>query len=109
MLRFKDSFGQVTLYLLSSGGIIPEDAESGREVPMVIMVTPDLESALSDQARKRGIAPEALAVQTLRDRFLHPASHEQTQGDWENRLRSAATDCGVSLSDEAVSSEGLYE
>lgn len=29
--------------------------------------------------------------------------------DWIKRLRSAATDCGVSLSNEAVSSEGIYD
>ena len=29
--------------------------------------------------------------------------------DWLQRLRSAATDCGVSLSNEALSSEGLYD
>jgi len=29
--------------------------------------------------------------------------------DWLRRLRSASTDCGVSLSNEALSSEGLYD
>ncbi len=29
--------------------------------------------------------------------------------EWLRRLRGAATDCGVSLSNEALSSEGLYE
>jgi hypothetical protein len=29
--------------------------------------------------------------------------------EWLRRLRSAATDCGVSLSHEALSSEGLYD
>jgi predicted DNA-binding antitoxin AbrB/MazE fold protein len=31
------------------------------------------------------------------------------QEEWLRRLRSIATDCGVSLSNEAVSSEGLYD
>jgi predicted DNA-binding antitoxin AbrB/MazE fold protein len=31
------------------------------------------------------------------------------QEEWLRRLRSAASDCGVSLSNEAVSSEGIYE
>lgn len=29
--------------------------------------------------------------------------------EWLRRLRSAATDCGVSLANEALSSEGLYD
>ncbi len=75
---------------------------------MVITVGPDLEAALNDFARKRGIAPEVLALQTLRERFLAPAL-TQARDEWERRLRSAASDCGVSLSNEAVSSEGLYD
>jgi hypothetical protein len=33
----------------------------------------------------------------------------EPRDEWERRLRQAASDCGVSLSDEAVSSEGIYE
>lgn len=76
---------------------------------MVITVGPDLETALNDQARKQGVAPEALALQALRERFIAPALRIQPQDEWERRLRSAATDCGVSLANEAVSSEGLYD
>jgi hypothetical protein len=76
---------------------------------MVITVGPDLEKALNDLARKQGVAPEALALQALRERFLAPGSPTPPRDDWERRLRSAATDCGVSLSNEAVSSEGLYD
>jgi hypothetical protein len=74
---------------------------------MVIALGPDLEVALNDLARKQGVAPEQLALQALRDRFLSPALIPP-RDEWERRLRSAATDCGVSLSNEAVSSEGLY-
>ncbi len=76
---------------------------------MVITVEPDLEAALSDLARKQGIAPETLALQALRERFLNSIGPNAPRDDWERRLRSAATDCGVSLSNEAVSSEGLYD
>jgi hypothetical protein len=69
-------------------------------------VEPALEAVLNDLARKRGIAPEMLALQALRERFLAPALQSQPRDEWERRLRSAATDCGVSLSNEAVSSEG---
>ena len=33
----------------------------------------------------------------------------QPRNDWERRLLAIASDCGTSLSNEAVSSEGLYE
>jgi hypothetical protein len=76
---------------------------------MVITLGPDIESALNDQARKQGIAPELLALNALRERFLAPSGALEPRDDWERRLLGAATDCGVALSHEAVSSEGLYE
>lgn len=76
---------------------------------MVITLGPDLEAALNDLARKQGIAPEVLALNALRERFLATARQIQPRDEWERRLLEAATDCGVALSDEAVSSEGLYE
>jgi hypothetical protein len=75
---------------------------------MVINLTPQLEAAISEEAQRRGVAPEALALEALRERFL-PAAPLQPRDEWERRLLEAATDCGVSLSNEAVSSEGLYD
>ena len=46
---------------------------------MVITVGPDLEAALSDLARKQGVAAEVLALQALRERFLAPIG-EPTSG-----------------------------
>jgi hypothetical protein len=76
---------------------------------MVIKVGPDLEAALNEQARRLGFPAEAVALKALRDQFLAPASEVEPQDAWERRLRQIATDCGLSLSDEALSSEGLYE
>jgi hypothetical protein len=76
---------------------------------MTITLGPDLEAALNDLARKQGVAPEILALVALRERFLAPALRIQPLDEWERRLLEAATDCGVALSHEAVSSEGLYE
>ena len=76
---------------------------------MVITLGPDLEAALNDVARRQGVAPEVLALNALRERFLAPALRIQPRDEWERRLLGAATDCGVALSHEAVSSEGLYE
>lgn len=76
---------------------------------MTITLGTDLEAALKEQARKQGVAPEVLALNVLRERLLTPAQPIEPRDDWERLLRSAATDCGVSLSNEAVSSEGLYD
>ena len=76
---------------------------------MVITLTPDLAAALNDAARKKGVAAELLALDSLRERFLYSTSSFEPRDEWERGLLAAATNCGVSLSDEAVGSEGLYE
>ncbi len=76
---------------------------------MVIDLGPELEAALSELARRQGVAPEVLALDTLRERFLAPASTVRPLDEWERRLLGAATDCGVSLTHSILSSDGLYE
>jgi hypothetical protein len=76
---------------------------------MVITLGPDLAAVLSDSARKQGISPEELVIKALRDCFLAPGSRVQPRDEWGRELLAAASDCGVSLSNEAVSSEGLYD
>ena len=76
---------------------------------MVINLPPQLEAALRQQAQRRGVDPQTLALDALRERFLIPAAPLEPQDEWERRLFSAATDCGVSLSDEALSREALYD
>ena len=74
---------------------------------MVIMLDPELEAALTDQARRQGVAPEALALAALRERFL--AAALEPRDEWERGLLAAARPWGVSLPDSALGSEGLYE
>lgn len=76
---------------------------------MVITLGPDLEAVLSDIARKQGVAPEVLALSALRERFLAHTLRLQPRDEWERSLLDAARDCGVSLPDSALSSEGLYD
>jgi predicted transcriptional regulator len=76
---------------------------------MVITLSPDLTAALNELARKQGVNPDVLALNALRDRFLAPALKVKPQDEWGRGLLAAASDCGISLSNEAVSSEGLYE
>jgi hypothetical protein len=76
---------------------------------MVIHLAPELEVALSELARRQGVTPEILVNDALRAMFPIVHALPTNQDEWEQRLRSLAADCGVSLSDVAVSSEGLYE
>jgi hypothetical protein len=76
---------------------------------MVIRLDSELEAALDDLARQRGISPEALALSVLRDRFLGSSAPFQPHDEWERRLLAIGVDCGASLSNTAVGSEGIYE
>jgi hypothetical protein len=76
---------------------------------MTLTLSPELEAALNEAARRRGVAPEALALDTLRERFLRTNSPLEPRDEWERGLLEAARDCGVSLSDEALSREQLYD
>lgn len=76
---------------------------------MDIPLTPELESALNDQARRQGVKPEELAARALNERFLRSSPSVQPQDEWERRLLGLAKDCGVSLSDESLSRQALYD
>jgi hypothetical protein len=76
---------------------------------MVIAIDPALERALHEAARRQGLTAEVLALKTLKERFLTIEALGEPCDEWERRLRDAAKDYGVSLSDEAVSSEGIYD
>ncbi len=76
---------------------------------MVIKLTPQLEAALAEQARRQGVSPEALALDVLRNRFLPKVPDIEPQDEWEKHLFGAALDCGISVPDSALSSDGLYE
>lgn len=76
---------------------------------MTISLTPELEAALARHARQQGTTPEALAIETLREKFIASLLNVETQDDWEELILSTGTETGVSLTNEAVSSEGLYE
>ena len=58
-----------------------------------ITLPPDLEEAVTTQARLRGVSPQAAALDALRERFL-PKGPAEDAGDslaeWERRLGAAA-------------------
>jgi hypothetical protein len=76
---------------------------------MVITLSPELEAVLSEQARRRGVAPEVLALDALREHFLPASGPLEPRDEWERRLLGMATDCGVSLTNEQLSREEMYE
>jgi hypothetical protein len=75
---------------------------------MVITLDPELEAALGELAGRQGVAVEVLALNALRERFL-AAGSIQPRDEWERGLLATARECGVSLSDAVLSSEGLYD
>ena len=74
---------------------------------MTLNLGPELESIVVELARKQGVDPQSLILETLRERFL--AVPDANAADWVQLLRQAASDCGVSLRHSALSSEGLYD
>jgi hypothetical protein len=76
---------------------------------MIITLCPELEAALNETARRLGITPEALTIHILRERLLGASRTIEPRDEWERRLLGAAVDCGVSLTNGALSSEGLYD
>ena len=76
---------------------------------MVIDLDSELEAALIQSARHQGVAPKDLAVDALRERFLVTVEVVQPRDEWERRLLGVASDCGVSLPDSALGSDGLYD
>ena len=76
---------------------------------MIIRLEPELEAAVNEAAVRRGVAPEMLVLDALRQRFLHRALPAVTHYEWERRLVGLARECGVSLPDAALSRQALYE
>lgn len=76
---------------------------------MVITLGPELEAASNKAARPQGVAPEALALNVLREHFLATAAPLEPRDEWERGLLEAARPWGVSLPDAALSSDGLYD
>ncbi len=76
---------------------------------MVITLTSQLEAVLSEQAQRRGVAPEIAALDALREHFLPESDPLEPRDEWERRLLEMGTDCGVSLTDEQLSREEMYE
>lgn len=74
---------------------------------MTITLDPELQAAVNAAAQHQGITPEALVLKQLRERYLLKAL--KPRDDWERRLLAMGIDCGVSLSNEALSRDTMYD
>lgn len=76
---------------------------------MTIHLGPELEAELAVVAQRSGRTNEEVVLQILRRQLLERRSLPEPRDEWERRLLALGTDCGVSLSDEALSRETMYE
>ena len=77
---------------------------------MIIALTSDLEQKIAQKAQALGTTPENFVLSKLQEEFA-PIQQQQPfkpQDEWERQLQQASSPAGVALSDEAVSSEGIY-
>ena len=80
---------------------------------MTITLTSELEKVVLQKAHDQDTTPEAVVLNAIREKLGLRSSDLETilepRDAWERRLLSVGTSCGVSASDEALSSEGLYD
>ena len=76
---------------------------------MTITLDPALETAVKEEAQRQGVAPDALALNVLREQFFALGPAIEPRDEWERRLLGLALNCGVSLSDKALSRETFYD
>ena len=69
---------------------------------MILTLTPDIERALTDQARRLGTTPERLAIDSLRERFSMIAAQAPPQDTAETMADLLREHIGVLHSGEHV-------
>ncbi len=83
--------------------------EAHYDLAMDILLTPELEMALHQMARRQGVSPSEFVKSLLYQRLGAPPLAQISPEDWERLVLHIGVDCGVSLSNEALSSNGLYD
>lgn len=76
---------------------------------MTIILAPEIERALNEHLPQLGTTPEGFVTEAVREKLASLPRKAMTNEEWVALLRSVATPAGVSLSEEAVSRESLYE
>ena len=78
---------------------------------LTITLAAELEQGALAEAKRRGIPVQDLTAEALRA-HLAAISESRTPAsahDWQQKLAAIGVDCGVSLPDEALASEALYD
>ena len=78
---------------------------------MTIMLSPDLETTLEEQAQRQGTTAENLVLEAVREKWAvksEPRDELEPRDEWEKSLFSVGVMTGISLSDEATSRELIY-
>jgi hypothetical protein len=52
------------------------------EIAMQLILTPEIENALEEQARRQGTTPELLALEALRDKFVNVSARKTGESSW---------------------------
>lgn len=76
---------------------------------MTITLPPDLEAVVIERARETGASAEDYVIAALREQIVESRPVLEPRDEWERLVLSLGTDCGVSLPQEALTSEALYE
>jgi len=76
---------------------------------LTLALRPEVEAALQERARREGLSPESMALKILLEKLAPNPALPEPRDEWERRLLAMGKDYGVSLSNEAVSSEGIYD
>jgi hypothetical protein len=80
---------------------------------MTIHLPADLEAAIAGEAKRLGVSADRVVEETMRLHLITKGklqiALDEPRDEWERELRALAIPCGVSLSNEDLSSEGLYD
>ena len=78
---------------------------------MVVVLTPELEKIVKAQAQRTGKTAEEVVQETLRHGLMpdHRDQLPPPRSEWERRLREIGRPAGVSLTNEQLSRENIYE
>ena len=76
---------------------------------MTIDLDSELEAKLTTLAEANGMAPDEYVRLLLRQQVVPQVVPRLSDEEFERRLRSIASDCGASLTNEQLSREEMYD
>lgn len=74
-----------------------------------VTLPPELERVAIEQAQRAGKSPQDFVLALLERSLLPADTSPASAEEWRRRLEAASVDCGSSLTNEAVSSNGIYD